>query len=108
MDPVWRRDGKEIFYRNGREMMAVAVRTDPSFQAGRPQVLWEGDYMFGPSSSCGIKGATTTSYDVSPDGERLLMIRESDQDLYATRIVVVLNWVEELKRKMADAGAKGD
>ncbi len=108
MDPVWRRDGKEIFYRNNRKMMAVAVLTGPPFRAGRPQLLWEGDYMFGPSSSCGLKGATTTSYDVSPDGQRLLMIRESDQGLYATKIVVVLNWVEELKRKMADADAKGD
>lgn len=32
------------------------------------------------------------------------MIRESDQKLYATKMVVVLNWAEELKRKMADAG----
>ena len=108
MDPVWRPDGKEIFYRNGTKMMAVAVSTQPSFQAGRPQSLWEGDYMFGPSSGCGIKGTTTTSYDVSPDGQRFLMIRESDQKLYATKIVVVLNWVEELKRKMADAAGKKD
>jgi hypothetical protein len=28
--------------------------------------------MFGPSSGCGIKGPTTTSYDVSPDGQRFL------------------------------------
>jgi len=108
MDPVWRPDGKEIFYRNGTKMMAVAVSTQPSFRAGRPQLLWEGDYMFGPSSGCGIKGTTTTSYDVSPDGQRFLMIRESDQKMYATKIVVVLNWVEELKRKMADAGGKKD
>jgi eukaryotic-like serine/threonine-protein kinase len=106
MDPVWRRDGKEIFYRNGTKMMAVAVSTQPAFQAGRPQLLWEGDYMFGPSSGCGLKGTTTTSYDVSPDGRRFLMIRETDQKMYATKIVVVLNWVEELKRKMADAGGK--
>jgi hypothetical protein len=55
-----------------------------------------------------MKGTTTTSYDVSPDGQRLLMIRESDQKMYSTKIVVVLDWVEELKRKMADAGGKKD
>ena len=108
MDPVWRPGGKEIFYRSGTKMMAVAVSTQLSFQAGRPQLLWEGDYMFGPSSGCGIKGTTTTSYDVSPDGQRFLMISETDQQMYATKIVVVLNWVEELKRKMADAGGKKD
>ncbi len=108
MDPVWRPDGKEIFYRNGPKMMVVAVSTQPSLKLGAPQLLWEGDYMFGPSSGCGIKGTTTTSYDVSPDGQRFLMIRESDQRMYATQIVVVLNWVEELKRRMADAIAKAD
>ncbi len=108
MDPVWRRDGKEIFYRNGKKMMAVAVENLPVFKPGKPQALWEGDYMFGPSSGCGIKGATTTSYDVSSDGQRFLMIRETDQNMYATRIVVVLNWIEELKRKMADAARKRD
>jgi len=108
MDPVWGPDGKEIFYRSGTKMMAVAVSTQPSFQAGRPQLPWEGDYMFGPSSGCGIKGTTTTSYDVSPDGQRFPMTRENDQKMYATKIVVVLNRVEELKRKMADAGGKKD
>jgi hypothetical protein len=79
-------------------MMAVAVSTKPAFRAGRPELLWEGDYMFGPSASCGFKGTTTTSYDVSLDGQRFLMIKENDQNLYATRIVVVLNWAEELKK----------
>lgn len=104
MDPVWRRDGREIFYRNGDEMMAVAVSTDGSFRPHRPQVLWTGEYMFSLSSSCGIKGASTTSYDVSLDGERFLMIKDNEQKTYSTRIVVVLNWVEELKAIMAEAG----
>jgi serine/threonine-protein kinase len=105
-DPMWRRDGKEIFYRNASKMMAVPVSTGASFQAGRPQLLWEGEYMHGLSSSCGFKGVTTTSYDISPDGQRFLMIKDNDQNMYATRIVVVVNWVEELKRIMVEAGAK--
>ena len=106
MDPMWRRDEKEIFYRNGAKMMAVAVSTQLLFWAGRPQLLWEGDYMFGPSASCGFKGTTTTSYDVSLDGQRFLMIKENDQNLYATKIVVVLNWGEELKRLETEARGK--
>jgi Tol biopolymer transport system component len=98
MDPMWSRDGKEIFYRQGSKMMAVPVINQPTFRPGRPEMLWEGEYMFGPSASCGFKGVTTTSYDVSPDGQRFLMIKENDQNLYATRIVVVLNWAEELKQ----------
>jgi dipeptidyl aminopeptidase/acylaminoacyl peptidase len=100
-DPLWRADGKEIFYRNGSRMMAVAVSTGTSFQAGRPQILWEGEYTFGVSSSCGFKGATATSYDVSRDGQRFLMIKDNDGNTYSTKVVVVLNWVEELKRIVA-------
>ncbi len=105
-DPLWRSDGKEIFYRNGSKMMSVPVTIRPAFQAGRPQVLWEGEYTHGLSASCGAKGATNTGYDVSPDGQRFLMIKDNDQKTFSTRIVVVLNWVEELKRTMAEAAGK--
>jgi len=105
-DPLWRADGKEIFYRNGPRMMVVAVSTGTPFQAGRPQVLWEGEYTFGLSSSCGVRGATATGYDVSRDGQRFLMIKDNDGNTYSTKVVVVLNWVEELKRIMAGNGDK--
>jgi len=103
---MWRRDGKEIFYRNASKMMAVPVSTQPSFQAGRPQLLWEGEYTYGLSSSCGFKGATITSYDVSLDGQRFLMIKDNDQNMYSTKIVVVVNWAEELKWAMRPAEQK--
>ena len=106
MDPMWRRDGKEIFYRNASKMMAVPVSTQASFQAGRPHLLWEGEYTFGLSSSYGLGGVTFTSYDVSLNGQRFLMIKDNDQNLYATKIVVVVNWVEELKQIMAEVGVK--
>jgi Tol biopolymer transport system component len=102
-DPVWRRDGKEIFYRNGEKMMTVPVGTAGEFRAGRPQLLWAADYMHGLSSSCGFKGATTTSYDVSPDGNHLLMIRDNDAKMFATRLMVVVNWAEELKKRTGGA-----
>jgi serine/threonine protein kinase len=105
-DPVWNPDGKELFYRNGTKMMAVAVTTAPVFSAGKPQMLWSGDYTFGLSSSCGIKGVTTTSYDVSRDGQRFLMIKDRDSKLYATKVRVVLNWQEELTRIVADANVR--
>jgi hypothetical protein len=104
-DPVWNPNGKELFYRNGTKMMSVAVTTTgPVFGAGKPQLLWTGDYTFGLSSSCGIKGVTTTSYDVSRDGQRFLMIKDRDSKLYA-KVRVVLNWVEELTKIVADANA---
>jgi serine/threonine-protein kinase len=105
-DPVWNPNGKELFYRNGTKMMSVAVTTTaPEFGAGKPQLLWTGDYTFGLSSSCGIKGVTTTSYDVSRDGQRFLMIKDRDSRLYATKVRVVLNWAEEFTKIVANANA---
>lgn len=104
-DPMWRRDGTEIFYRSDSQMMAVPVITGTAFKAGKPQRLWAEGYFQGLSSSCGWKGTSRTSYDVSIDGQRFLMIKDADAQLYATKIAVVVNWVEELRRIMAEAAA---
>lgn len=104
IDPVWSRDSHEVFYRSESKMMVVSVSTAPTFSAGKPHVLWSGDYTQGLSSSCGLKGVTVTSYDVSPDGQRFLMIKDTDHQTYATKIAVVVNWAQELTRVMRDAG----
>ncbi len=98
-DPVWRRSGGEFFYRNGDSMMLVAVSTDSTFTAGRPQELWKGHYSHGMSTSCGAPGLTSSNYDVTADGKRFLMVKDEDQDSATSKqIVVVLNWADELNR----------
>ncbi len=98
-DPVWRRDGGELFYRSGDRMMAVAVSTASGLSTGRPQELWKGHYSHGMSSSCGAPGLTSSNYDVTPDGRRFLMIEDADQDFNSSRqIVVVQGWANELSR----------
>ena len=99
-DPLWRRLGGEIYYRNGDKMMAVEMRTQPTFSAGRPHLLWEGHYSHGMSSSCGQPGVTSFNYDVTPDGQRFLMVKDVHQDVASTRIHVVVNWTQELTRLM--------
>ncbi len=105
-DPVWTRSGRELFYRSGNKMMAVAVTTGAAFSAGRPQMLWERFYAHGLSSVCGAPGPSSSNYDVTPDGQRFLMIKENEQDGRYTRIHVVLNWAEELKRIMQEKQKK--
>ncbi|MGB2663038.1 MAG: protein kinase [Candidatus Acidiferrum sp.] len=93
MEPVWNPNGREIFYRKGDKMMAVDISTQPSFSAGKPRILFEGRYERTP--------ATGPNYDVSPDGQRFLMLKSSEQEVAApTQINVVLNWFEELKRRV--------
>ena len=41
----------------------------------------------------------TVNYAVTPDGQRFLMIKESEEQT-ATQINVVLNWFEELKQRV--------
>jgi hypothetical protein len=53
------------------------------------------------SSSCGPPGVSSGNYDVSADDQRFLMVKDKDQDVSSTKIVVVLNWTEELKRQFA-------
>ncbi len=90
-EPVWNRNGRELFYRNGDKMMAVEIATEPSFSAGNPKMLFEGSYV--------RTSLTFPDFDVSPDGQRFLMLKPITQQQAApTQIDVVLNWPEELKR----------
>jgi serine/threonine-protein kinase len=92
-EPVWSRSGRELFYRSGGKMMVADIATRPSFTAGKPRMLFDGQYLPTP--------ATTPNYDVSPDGQRFLMIKPSEAGEAApTQINVVLNWFEELKRRV--------
>jgi len=56
-------------------------------------MLFEGQYAPTP--------ITFPAYDVTPDGQRFLMLKPSEQAQAArTQINVVLNWFEELKRRV--------
>jgi serine/threonine-protein kinase len=92
-EPVWNPNGRELFYRSGDKMMAVDIATQPGFTAGKPRMLFEGKYQPTP--------VTFPNYDVSPDGERFLMLKRSESaGMALTQINVVLNWFEELKRRV--------
>ena len=78
--------------------MRVALETDPNFRAGNPErILERGSYYVNPFRR---------SFDISPDGQRFLMIKEgatsTDEDPYAglIRIIVVQNWFQELHTRV--------
>jgi Tol biopolymer transport system component len=88
-EPLWNRNGRELFYRSGSKVMAVEITTHPSFSASTPKVIFEGQYL--------SVNYTVPNYDVSSDGQRFLMLKPIEQ---AAQINVVLNWFEELKQKV--------
>ncbi|HEY5623865.1 MAG TPA: protein kinase [Gammaproteobacteria bacterium] len=91
VQPLWSRDGRELFYRTAEGVMAVAVDTEgESFRFENPELLFETDNFLGPFGG--------RSYDVSPDGQRFLMVKQTEVYGEAPRIVVVRNWFEEVER----------
>jgi eukaryotic-like serine/threonine-protein kinase len=83
--PRWARSGRELFYRNGDKMMAVDVDTGATFRVGTPKMLFE----------------KSGAYDVSPDGQRFLMVRPvSTSRTQTNEMDVVVNWFTELQQRV--------
>ena len=90
-EPLWARNGRELFYREGNKLMVVAFTPGDVLQPKAPEVLFEGRYR---KSLLGFQSA---NYDVSPDGNRFVMVRMKNL-VMPTVIHVVLNWPEALMR----------
>jgi serine/threonine-protein kinase len=92
--PAWAANGRELFYMNADgAVMAVPIQTEPTFSAGNPTKLFDGQWF---------RGQSGRSYDVAKDG-RFLMIKDvatNEQGSAAATMTVVVNWVEELKQKL--------
>ncbi|PYR78894.1 MAG: hypothetical protein DMF87_13060 [Acidobacteria bacterium] len=97
VQPLWARSGRELFYL-APDGALLTVPVDPrgaTWSAGTSTKLVAGRYFTGNSVY------TARQYDVSPDGQRFLMIKEgggTDQTAVPPQIVVVQHWTEELKR----------
>ena len=74
--------------------MAASVETSPTFA---PTNWWE---LF-PDPYLRSRGFRSHTYDIAPDGEHFLMIRESENEMRQTEIIVVQNWGEELRRLLS-------
>ena len=91
--PLWSPDGRELFYRapTGGLIVLPVLETEPTFRAGDPAVLVDTSYAF-------AFGAGGRNYDIHPDGQRFLMVRESS--LADRQIILIENWFEELKARV--------
>jgi serine/threonine-protein kinase len=96
-DPLWRHDGRQLYYRLGDLMMVVDISYGRSLVVSKPRVLWRGNYLAGAGSSCGMAGPTSANYDATPDGERFLMIEDASPNAECELLRVVSNWSLELK-----------
>jgi eukaryotic-like serine/threonine-protein kinase len=98
--PLWSRDGRELFYRNGDAAIAVSVKTDPGFSFDEPKTLFRGTY----TSANFLAGLDVNPWDISPDGKRFLMMKPIGNAASAEesprQVNIVLNWIDELKQRI--------
>ena len=74
--------------------VAVEVETEPTFSVGQSSVL------FSTSESRNNYGGHRR-YDVKPDDERFIMVREVGGEA-VSRLILVLNFFEELRQVSPD------
>jgi eukaryotic-like serine/threonine-protein kinase len=92
----WSPDGRELYYNTKDAIMAVSVETEPSFKPGKTRQLFRANLENGYGSS--------PSWDISSDGKRFLVVKLPETSGAAPpasaprKMIVVLNWFEELKR----------
>jgi eukaryotic-like serine/threonine-protein kinase len=86
--PRWASNGRELFYRVRGKLMAVKIQTSPEVVIDAPRQLFEGPF-----------GA----YDAMPNGRSFVMVREMADGDPPTRIIMVVNWFEELSRIVTSA-----
>ena len=100
--PAWSGNGRELFYvqpwvqppefrSRPMQLMAVSIRTTPTFMAGTPETLFE---------SLDLASAWGRNYDVAPDGQQFLMALNTEPPMNRApaQMIFVQNWFEELKR----------
>jgi serine/threonine-protein kinase len=91
--PAWSRNGEELFFldESGRLMTVATHTAGGAFVAGTPVKVFDANY---------VSPGVYRSYDVASDGRRFLMIKTTATTEPAARtMIVVLNWLDELKSR---------
>ena len=85
--PRWGAGGRELFFRNGDSLYVVPITPGEELGIGSARALFGGRYRY--------RGlASGLAYDVRPDGQRFVFVRDRPDD--RQRIEVVLNWFDQL------------
>jgi serine/threonine-protein kinase len=92
-EPVWAHSGRELFYKGSGNLMVVEVLPGATFVTGERRVLF--------STQGFHSGTVHRQYDVTPDDQRFVMIRNIEEQ-EASELIVVENFFEELKAKVGN------
>jgi len=89
-EPLWSRDGRELFFQSGAKLMSVSVTPGRTLSFGTPRLVHEGRFLRS------ING--NTPWTVTRDGQRFLRIQQVEPERLVTQISLVFNWFEQALR----------
>jgi eukaryotic-like serine/threonine-protein kinase len=96
-EPLWARDGRQLFYRWRGEVWAAEVWTDGGFSTGKPRLLFDRPGYH--------RGDPNRTWDISLDSRRFLMTRIETRDpMPITKMTLVQGWFQELERILPPGG----
>jgi serine/threonine-protein kinase len=87
-EPVWSKNGQELFYWSGSKFLSVDVKTDPELSIGRAKLLFDKPFL---------RSDVSINYDTAPDGKRFVMIEGSVEDSGTNQPHIVLDWFKTLE-----------
>jgi len=91
--PVWSRDGQKIYFQADGAISAVDFVRGPQPSIKNARVLF-------PNRFDNPQGGNHTNYDSFPDGRLLMLQSHTEKEGNRTKIVMVFNWLEELKQQL--------
>ena len=96
LQPVWSRNGRELFYQNGAKMLvSAAVLPGPTFTLVAQLPLF--------NTSVFASNGIAVNYDVAPDGQRFVFLRlpTTPTAERGAELVQITNWGAEVRAKLA-------
>ena len=95
--PRWKRDGRELYYLHPEgQIMAVPVVTEGNFQHGTPVPLIEARLRYPQGLFVPQPWSSVSPYEVTPDGERFLVLQPI---VNTVPVTVVVNWTSLLENE---------
>lgn len=88
--PLWRSDGKELYYLTEQSLMSVPIDTSSGFQYGAPQPLFAAS-LLGRGANAGRQ------YGVARDGAKFLFNLPQQQST-PQALTVTTNWLAATKK----------
>jgi eukaryotic-like serine/threonine-protein kinase len=91
-EPMWSRDGRQVYFRQGTQFFVADVQPGPQFAASRPRPLFQ--------VPLAVESTSLANYDVAPDGSRFVAVQASPKKEPAREVVYVPDWADELREKL--------